>query len=649
MKRLLLPVLILLTSLSFAQDTTKDILELSPVVIMGIRADKKIPVSQQVINKSDIQKVYQGQEIPILLDKTTSITSQSDGGHPQGYTYFRIRGIDQSRINMTLNGVPLNEPEDQGVYTSNYPGLINAMQSLQIQRGVGTSTNGVASYAGSINFVSQTGQERCGNISLSAGSFSTTNMNISYGTGMINKFAFYGNFFVGNTSGYKINSGSNGFSGFISGGYYGKNDIVKLTAFSGSSSNQMSWLAVSEADIKTNPKTNYNEKDESDYFEQDMVQLQYIKAINSNSKLTATLFYNSLSGSYDYFSTGNRSVQLNSNFYGIITGYGYTKNNLRINTGVNINAYDRRHTNVEDHSNDFGIGVYTNTGFKNEISSFVKASYDIRKFTAFADIQQRHTEFKYDGDVKMNRLYWNFYMPKAGLTYNYTSNLNFYASVGMSKREPTRTNLFGGQDNLTSLVETKPEQVIDYELGSNFKRGRLNVQSNLYYMHFNNEITLLGALGSNSLPLMTNVTNSFRSGLELNAVYNNLTKYLSVNTNLNWSYNRIKDNGIKFQPLYTPSFVWNQIITIHLGKLNVNLNGKYQSKSYISFDNQYTSPEFMIFGINADYTIKRFMFLLQGNNLTGKTYFTNGYVIDGQRYFFVNARRTLYATVKIAI
>jgi iron complex outermembrane receptor protein len=635
--------------MSFAQDTTKEIIELSPIVIMGIRADKKMPVTQQVVNKSDIQKVYQGQEVPILLDKTTSITSQSDGGNPQGYTYFRIRGIDQTRINMTLNGVPLNEPEDQGVYTSNYPGFINGIQSVQVQRGVGTSTNGVASYAGSINFNSQTGEQRCGSVTLGGGSFNTTNMNISYSTGMIKKFAFYGNFFIGNTEGYKYNSGNNGSSAFISGGYYGDRDVVKVTAFTGSSTNSMAWLAVSETDIKKDPRTNYNEKDANDNFEQDFIQLQYIRTINKNSNLTTTFFYNDLSGAYDYFSSGNRSVYLNSNFYGMITGYQYTKNSLKLNGGVSVNYYDRRHSNVENHTSDFGVGAYTNTGYKNEFSSYAKASYDIHKFTAFVDLQQRYSEFKYKGDVSMDRLSWNFLMPKAGLTYNYSPNVNLYGFIGTSKREPTRTNLFGGQDNLTALVSIKPEQVVDYELGTNINRGKLNVQSNLYYMHFNNEITLLGALGSNSLPLMTNVTNSFRSGLELNIGYNKLTQYLSVNTNLNWSYNRINDNGTKFQPLYTPAFVWNQIVTLHFGGLNVNLNSKYQGRSYISFDNKYTTPDFMVFGVNADFTYKRFMFLVQGNNLTNRTYFINGYVTDGQKYFFINAKRSLYATLKIAI
>jgi iron complex outermembrane receptor protein len=649
MKRLILPIFILLSSISFAQDTTKQILELSPIVIMGIRADKKVPISQQIVYKSDIQKVYQGQEIPILLDKTTSITSQSDAGNQQGYTYFRIRGIDQSRINMTLNGVPLNEPEDQGVYTSNYPGFINAIESMQIQRGVGTSTNGVASYGGSINFNSQTGEKKGGNFSFGGGSFTTGNVDLSYGSGLHKNFAYYGNFFMGLTDGYKYNSGCNGFSGLVSAGYYGKKDVVKITAFSGTSANQMAWLAVSESDIKKDPRTNYNKNDANDLFAQNFIQLQYIKSLNINSKFTTALFYNNLNGSYDYFSSGDRSVFLKSNFYGLISGYQYEKNNIKINTGVNVNFYDRRHTNIENHKNDLGIGLYTNIGYKNDLGTFVKASYDIHKFTAFADLQQRYTEFKYKGDVPMNKLSWNFWMPKVGLTYNHSSRVNFYGFVGTSKREPTRTNLFGGQDNLTTLVNIKPEQVVDYELGTNINYSKLNVQSNVYHMHFNNEITLLGALGSNSLPLMTNVTNSFRSGLELNVAYNKITDYLSTNTNLNWSYNCIKDNGIKFQPLYTPSFVWNQILTIHLHRLNINLNSKYQSKSYISFDNQYTSPSFMVFGVNIDYTINKFMLLLQGNNLTGKQYFTNGYVIDSQRYFFVSPRRTLYVTVKIAI
>lgn len=649
MKQILILLLVTIGFQSFSQDTTKQILELGPIVVIGIRADAKTPVSQQIVTKSDIQKTYQGQEIPVLLDKTTSITSQSDGGQPQGYTYFRIRGIDQSRVNMTLNGVPLNEPEDQGVYTSNYPGFTNAIQSMQIQRGVGTSTNGVASYAGSINFIGQTGSKKETEATLGYGSFNTKRFNFAHSTGLKNGFSMFTNFSAYSSDGYKYHSGGYGFSGFVSGVYYGRNSTVKFTAFTGKAINQMAWLAVSESDIKKDPRTNYNLNDAPDNFKQTLVQLQIVKPAGVFSKVSTTLFYNGLDGKYDYFSSGSKSVSLSSNFYGIISSYQYIRNKVKFNAGVNLNGYNRRHINNEDHSMYLGVTLYRNNGVKNEFSTFTKLSYDISKFTTFVDLQYRYAEFKYDGDVPMNKLNWNFFMPKAGLTYNQSDKLKYYASIGVSKREPTRTNLFGGQDDLTTLSPIKPEQVVDYELGVNYSNRRAFLQSNLYYMNFKNEITLLGALGSNGLPLMTNVTKSFRSGLEVDFDYKNLIQGMSVNTNMNYSFNQITDNKSKFQPLYTPTFVVNQNVTFDLGKIDVNFNAKYQNKSYISFDNKFSTPEFVIFGVNVSYTRKVYSILLQGNNLTGKTYYTSGYVINNERYFFANPRKSLYLTLKVRL
>lgn len=189
MKKITLLLCLLIGGKVFSQDKndTNKIIQLDRLVVMGVRGDKKTPITQKTISKKDITQFYQGQEIPILLDKTPSITSQTDGGHMQGYTYFRIRGIDQTRINMTLNGAPLNEPEDQGVYTSNYPGFTNVIQSVQIQRGVGTSSNGVASYGGSISFLSQNGIDKGSELDLGYGSFNTRRLNFSNNSGLKKK------------------------------------------------------------------------------------------------------------------------------------------------------------------------------------------------------------------------------------------------------------------------------------------------------------------------------------------------------------------------------------------------------------------------------------------------------------------------------
>lgn len=649
MNKLATLILIVLATQSFAQDSVK-ISHLKDVLVIGTRADKKTPVSFETITKADIQRIYQGQEIPILLDKSTSITSSSDGGHPQGYTYFRLRGIDQTRINMTLNGVPLNEPEDQGVYTSNYPGFTNDVQSIQIQRGVGTSSNGVASYAGSMSFQSQSGFEKGGEISLGYGSFNTMRFDAHAGTGLTSKgFAVFTDMSLFSSQGYKTNSGGNGYSFFLGGGHYGEKDIIKFTGFTGTSENHMAWLAVSEADLAKNEKTNYNEHDAPDHFTQSLAQLEYIRILTTNSRIATTVFYNRLDGMYDYFESGERSLTLASNFYGVISNYLYAKKNLKLTIGFNANEYNRSHYNAEDHIQDLGIPRYTNEGFKNEVSAFAKAGYDVGKFTLFGDAQYRYTNFTYEGDVQMNKLEWNFFNPKAGLMYNVSNSLNYYFSVGKTSREPTRTNLFGGYDNLVTLSDIKPEQVVDYELGTNVTKPRFALQANVYYMDFKNEITLLGALGSNGLPLMTNVTKSFRSGLEVDAKYSPFSQYLFFTTNLNYSYNRITDEGKEFQPLYTPVFVMNQDVTVDIHKFSIGVNAKYQSESYISFDNRYTTPEFIILGVNAAYVVNTVTFQLQLVNLTNQKYYTNGYVVNNERYFFANAGTSIYGTVKFRL
>jgi len=250
--------LLITTTVVMAQTTTDTVkvVNLESVNITGTRADEKQPITNMIIRAAEIKEDYHGEEMTFILAKTPSITTQSDGGHEQGYTTFRLRGIDQTRLNFTLNGVPLNEPEDQGVYFSNYPMFANSINSIQIQRGVGTTANGTSSYGGSINFESNNGYIKSTDLNIGYGSYNTTMVSASHGTGLIvkDKLSFYGNASVFTTDGYKYHSGNQGYSFFFGGQYYGKKDRLKLTAFSGFSNNQMSWLAVSESDINKGPK-----------------------------------------------------------------------------------------------------------------------------------------------------------------------------------------------------------------------------------------------------------------------------------------------------------------------------------------------------------------------------------------------------------
>lgn len=657
MKQLLFCITLLSLGFVNAQEDTTKMITLEGVSVTGVRADDKTPVTETTLGRDDIKTGYQGEEVSQVLDKTPSITSSTDGGHPQGYTYFRIRGIDQTRINMTLNGVPLNEPEDQGVYFSNYPGFSNNIQSMQIQRGVGTSTNGVSSYAGSINFESPSGIKEFTEVELGYGSFNTKRFNVSYSTGINDKgLAIYTNFSTFDTDGYKYNSGSKGYSFFMGGTYRLKNSVIKFSGFTGRSLNQMSWNAVSEFDINIDPRTNYNTPVEDDNFVQNFIQVQHTQRLTNKSLINTTIYYNRLDGDWDLdlnplgAGTDVLNYQLASNFYGLMSNYRYSGDKLNTNIGIHGNMYNREHgmallPHVENR-------LYTNKGFKNELSGFMKAGYDIGKFTLFGDAQLRYVTFEYNGDVVMPDLNWLFFNPKAGVVFNYCRHFRAYASVGMSHREPTRNDMFMGEDNLISYSAVNPEMVTDYEVGFSYLSERFKFKSNLYFMDFKNEITLIGALGSNGLPLMMNVDKSFRSGIEIETsiiLLDNENGRLALNNNTNLSYNRINDNGMKFQPLYTPPVVSNAELSYKYGPFNLAFTVKYHSSSYLDFSNNYTTPSFIIYGGSIGYTYKDYTISGRVNNITSVQYYTNGYVVDNLRYFYVNAPLSGYITIKMSL
>jgi iron complex outermembrane receptor protein len=641
MRNLIMITLMLFIINVSAQESVK----LDTVVLKGLRADKKTPVTQKTITKQDIQAVYSGQEMSILLDKTPAITSNTDGGHPQGYTYFRLRGIDQTRINMTLNGVPLNEPEDQGVYFSNYPNFAKNIKSMQIQRGVGTSTNGVSSFAGSINFVSPTGLIRKTELEAEYGAWNTSRFNFTHESGLIgnDNVSMFLNISQFNTDGYKDHSGSNGFSVFYSLAYIGNTETITFTTFTGSSKNQMAWFAVSEDDIKINPKTNYNHEDAEDDFTQTLFMLEYKNRLNSTNRLRTSIFYNRLEGDWDLYVGDMLNFRLGSNFAGIISNYNYSPDKFDINIGVNANTYKRDHSMVIKPQTH--IGLYSNTGKKNEIGAYGKVKYDLDVLTLFADAQIRHVNFKYDGDVDLAKQTWTFFNPKIGLTYNVSDNFKFYTTLGKSNREPTRSDMFGGEDNLVEFIDVTPEEVLDYELGVNYASKKFSGQANIYYMDFDNEITLLGSLGAYSLQQFGNVEQSYRTGLEVDVAWDALAD-LRIKYNGNLSENQITDQGVTFEPLYTPKLVQNLAVKIHNKKMFVEIAGKHHSESYLDFANENVTPSFIIANITVGYTTKKFDYKLKGINVLGEEYFTNGYMDGGVRHFYVNAPASVYLTVK---
>ncbi len=652
MKKTILSFFIFANIGLFGQDTFKTSV-LNDVVFLGIRGNKKTPITQKNIDRQKIDSLYNGQEVPIFLNKTPSTTSTSDGGHSQGYTYFRLRGIDQTRINMTLNGAPLNEPEDQGVYTSNYPMFLNNIKTIQIQRGVGTSTNGVSSFAGSINFESENGVDKKLMVELGYGSWNTRRASVSYGSGLLKrKFAIFTSLSAYGTDGYKYHSGGTGYSAFLNMGYYGDKDKFSFTGFTGLSINKMAWLAVAESDINKDPRTNANTNGDNDNFKQTLLQLQHTHTFLNKLKISSTLFYNRLDGNWgmDMNSIGAGTDTLNyglhSNFFGAISNLNYTSKKVNFNFGVSGNAYNRQHT-MRIFPNIDSL-IYKNTGYKYEFSTFAKAGFDFWKFTLYLDAQYRYVYFKYAGDVRIPNIQWNFFNPKGGLIFNQNEHVNYYFSIGLSHREPTRSDMFGGNDNLTTFVHVVPEQVLDYELGANVNYNKIKIQSNVFYMDFKNEITLQGALGANGLPLMNNVSKSFRSGIEFDFDYQ-ISKMFNMQNNMTYSYNRIvTDNGV-FQPLLTPNFIINQSFGWNYKGFTITANAKCHSTSYLDLQNTQKTPAFVVFGLKIQYQYENFTFIANCVNVTNQKYYTGGYVITGQRYLFVNEPASFYFTLKIKI
>lgn len=665
MKKYLKFLFLIVSSLQYciAQDTTNSftdtIYTVNEVFIsVDYEADKKTPISYQNINSEDFENKNFGQEPSFILSETPSMTVYSDAGNYQGYTYFRLRGIDQTRINMTLDGVPLNEPEDQGVYFSNYPDFFNSIDKLQIQRGVGTTKNGNASFAGSIQFTSPNLYDTSyKNFGIGYGSYNSYRVFGELNTSMDTKKGLYVRATHLNSDGYRYNSWNKSTSIFYKTGIDFKKNKLRLTGFLGNQQNQMAWLGVSQEKIDKDRKTNEN-TNEYDNFTQSLSQLQHTYKISDNSTLRSSLYFNYLKGNYD-FDLNNflgltptaemYNYEFESYFTGIFSNYTYKKNNIEWTSGIHTNIYTRDHIGSVTTQND---NLYTNTGVKDEASVFTKVNYQFKNIILFSDIQYRYTNFNYNGDVNWKGKYWRFFNPKMGISYDLNKKYILYYSVGRTGREPTRNDMFGGNDNLLSdslnnpeLYITDAEYVIDHELGIRRKTKKYNTSFNLFYMDFQNEILLKGAFGPNGLALNDNVESSIRAGLEFNINYK-INKYIKLINATSYIHSEIKDGGETFSPILTPKFITNQEIIYTDDKFETGINMRYQSSSYIDFANENKIDGYFLANFRVSFFIENFTLTLLINNITDTDYYNNGYVdYDRTNKYFVQAPLNFYSTL----
>ena len=635
-------------------DSTKTLKE----VIVTYQADKLTPITFQNISSKELKTKSIGQEPSFILSETPSITNYSDAGNSQGYSYYRLRGIDQTRINMTLDGVPLNEPEDQGAYFSNYPDILNSVSKIQIQRGVGTSKNGVASYGGSIQLFSPNLYDsNKTTLGFGYGSFNSLRTFGEYNRGIKNRKAFYVRGSQIYSNGYKYNSSNNSQSVFISGGLFYDKSTWKMNLLVGHQQNQLAWIGVSDSLIEIDRKTNAN-KNERDQFIQCLAQLQNNWRPNNFSSLQSSIYYTFLKGNYDFNLNGFLGLPTTSELYnyafksnliGFFSNYTFSKKRFNWITGIQANIYDRQHIGSEKTLGQ----LYKNTGYKNEASVFTKADYTFKWITFYADIQYRYSTFDYEGTVALDKIKWHFINPKAGLSVEIKPNSVIYYSIGSTGREPTRNDLFGGNDDLladslgNAILSIKtPEYVLDHELGFRQQSRKLNFNLNLYYMDFKNEIALDGKFGPNGLALTDKIEQSFRTGIELSVTYK-VTKNFSLINNSSFNYSRIKEQKEVFTPILTPPFIINPEAVYFYKGLSVSVSARYQDKSFIDFANTSTVKSYFLLNGRVSYDIKGFQFYVFVNNITNSKYFNNGYVdFDGSKKYFVQAPTNFYASIK---
>ncbi len=660
------------------QPQQKPVVEES-IVVSGIRADDEKPVTKTNITRDDIERDYTTQDIPLLLRDAPSINTYTESGvGGSGYSYITLRGVAPTRLNFTLDGVPLADSEDMAAYFADFPDLARSLQSIQIQRGVGTSTVGSASFGGSINLESIALAPKSDlDVDVAGGSYGQKFGSVAWQSGITpGGYAMYTRISDLENDGYREHSGVHQRDVFFSGMKQNEDSQIRLTGFSGHERQHMSFLATDTDTLAIDRRNNPLGPDDNDSFGYDLANLQYLRALSPSTNFSAQGYYQR---GYGWYSLSGDRYGLDGRLLGTLVTMSWTHGALTANYGVGANTFKRVHTLDEPD----GVRDYFNYGIKSEENAFAKLNYDRARWHYYGDAQLRTADFHYHGDVAIAPIRWTFFNPKLGARYDLTSRSSVYGSAGVSTREPARNDLFQGEDNATiphDLHAVRPERLYDFEAGWNFTAPRTTVAFDAYAMEFRHEIAATGQLSDIGLPLRVNVDRSYCRGLELDARID-ATPRVRLRTNANVSRNRIKtwvqsydvyDDAGNFvesrllthhdvNPLLTPPVIVNQSVDfLATTRLTLGATGRYVAKSYLDNTNNpdFVAPSFFVIDGKVEFAMpKNAKVTLQVNNLTNrKAYYPSGYsyltmtpagVIGGTSYFYPQATRNFVMMLDI--
>ena len=668
MKKILLFCLLGFIQL-YSQDQEIDSLnvqKLEEVLVSSIRVNEDIPMAFTNVSKDQIEERNLGQDLPILLNFLPNVVTTSDAGAGIGYTAIRIRGINAQSTNVTINGIPYNDAESLGTFWVDLPDFSSSVENLQVQRGIGTSVNGSSAFGASINILTdKISKYPFFESNNSFGSFSTFKNTLRFSTGLMNEvFEFSGRLSKIDSDGYIDRSTSDLKSYFLQFSYKKENTLIKFLNFGGHEITYHAWNGIDGETLRNdrtfNPSGLYTDlngvqqfhEDELDNYKQDHFQLHWSEIINNNFTSNLGLNLTNGKGYYEqYNENGNEDFitrkWLDNQFLVMNYSLEYSKNKHKIIFGSTYSEYDGDHfgeTIWSQNSGDieFTDLFYNGNGLKKDFSNFIKSVFQIsERFSMYTDLQLREINYSTDGstsnipELKLEKKY-SFFNPKFGLNFKLNNKNRVYFSVAKAYREPTRSDY---ENNFN----IKPEELIDFELGWSLSSNNIILNTNLYYMNYENQLVLTGALDDVGSPIRENSGKSYRAGVEIESGFKvsekiNLTGNISLSENKNIDYvNRFNGELINLGDTdisYSPSFISSVAINYSPNsKLDLSLLNKHVGEQFMSNNGSSFSKldSYSVMDLNFRYTFDELNLFdelslnLLINNIFSAEYVSNGY------------------------
>ena len=642
---------------------------LDEVLVSAVRVNADIPVTFSNLSKKEIAKRNLGQDIPVLMNYLPNVVSSSDAGAGVGYTYMNVRGSNGERINVTVNGIPYNDAESHGTFWVNLGDFASSTQNLQLQRGVGTSTNGSGAFGASLNILTDAvSDEAFGEISNTFGSFGTRKHTVKFSTGKINDhIEIAGRLSNIYSDGYVDRAFADLKSYFLQGSYTDENTLIKAITFGGKEKTYQAWFGLDATQLATDRRQNpYTYDNEVDDYGQNHYQLHWNEKLNDKWSTNLGLNYTKGAGFFEQYKAGESAADFNNlivdnsdvivrrwldnDFYVVNFSTNYKNDKVNFISGISYSNYTGDHFGEVIWGSDLAPNVnirdryYFSDAKKTDFSIFAKANFEIsEKLSGYIDLQGRFVNYQTKGitsdldaiDVDAN---FDFFNPKLGFTYNVNENNNLYASFAVANREPNRNDFEGGV--------TTPETLFDYELGWRLKSENIKINTNIYYMDYDNQLVLTGAIDNVGQPVRATSGSSYRLGLEIDADIK-LSNEFTIRPNIAFSTNRNRDfvtvindklvflgnTNLSFSP---NTVVGNMYIFTPSDNFQLSFLTKYVSQQYLSNLNSYVSSadvleSFITSDLNIVYQIKpnkifeSITFTALVNNIFNVEYLDRGY------------------------